>query len=166
MVSGVRLEDSYIAIRYLHDTQNYPIAKLCAVLNINRSSYYKWLNRKSSTKQLQNEQIIGWIKELYEEQNGILGIASMWLTYDRLDVRLLEHPSTKNLTENSFTVYLLHEPLMHIIFMSTLAYFKSDFVHILLYFVLPEIIILLCAYIGKMLRNRCPRLNSIITGGR
>ena len=63
MVSGVRLEDSYIAIRYLHDTRSYPIVKLCAVLSINRSSYYKWLNRKISTKQLQNEQIIGWIKE-------------------------------------------------------------------------------------------------------
>ena len=38
MVSGVRLEDSYIAIRYLHDTENYPIVKLCTVLSINRSS--------------------------------------------------------------------------------------------------------------------------------
>ncbi len=42
MVSGVRQEDSYVAIRYLHDTEKYPIVKLCAVLSINRSSYYKY----------------------------------------------------------------------------------------------------------------------------
>ena len=83
MVSGVRLEDSYIAIRYLHDTQKYPVLKLCAVLNINRSSYYKWLKRKPSTNQLQNEEIIGWIKELYEEQNGILGYRQMTIAINR-----------------------------------------------------------------------------------
>jgi transposase InsO family protein len=84
LVSGVRQEDSYIAIRYLHDTENYPIIKLCAVLNINRSAYYKWIKRKSSTNQLQNEEIIGWIKELYEEQNGILGYRQMTITINRV----------------------------------------------------------------------------------
>ena len=84
MVSGVRLEDSYIAIRYLHDTQKYPISKLCAVLNINRSSYYKWRKRKPSTNQVQNEEIIDWIKELYEEQNGILGYRQMTIKINRV----------------------------------------------------------------------------------
>ena len=84
MVSGVRQEDSYIAIRYLHDTENYPIVKLCAVLRVNRSSYYKWLKRNPSTNQLQNEEIIGWIKELYEEQNGILGYRQMTITINRV----------------------------------------------------------------------------------
>lgn len=96
----------------------------------------------------------------------LLGMVSVWLSYDRFSVCLLEHPVTKTLSENNFMVYLLHEPLLHIIFMSTVTYFKSDIVHILLYFVLPVIIILLCAYTGKMLRNKCPRLNSILTGGR
>ena len=84
MVSGVRQEDSYIAIRYLHDTQKYPITKLCVAANINRSSYYKWIKRKPSTNQLQNEEINGWIKELYEEQNGILGYRRMTITINRV----------------------------------------------------------------------------------
>ena len=83
MVSGVRLEDSYVAIRYLHETEKYPILKLCTVLNISRSSYYKWLKRKPSTNQLQNEAIIGWIRELYEEQNGILGYRQMTIAINR-----------------------------------------------------------------------------------
>ena len=84
MVSGVRQEDSYIAIRYLHETEKYPVKKLCAILGINRSSYYKWLNREPSTKQLENEGIISWIKELYEEQNGILGYRQMTITINRV----------------------------------------------------------------------------------
>ena len=84
MVSGVRQEDSYVAIRYLHDTEKYPIVKLCAVLSINRSSYYKWQKRKPSTNQAKNEEIIGWIKELYEEQNGILGYRQMTITINRV----------------------------------------------------------------------------------
>lgn len=84
MVSGVRLEDSYIAIRYLHETERCPIEKLCGILGVNRSSYYKWTRRKPSTKQLENEEIISWIKELYEEQNGILGYRQMTITINRL----------------------------------------------------------------------------------
>ena len=59
MVSGVSQEDFYIAIRYLYDSQWHPIRKLCAAVSINRSSYYKWLKRKPSTNQTQNEEIIG-----------------------------------------------------------------------------------------------------------
>ena len=84
MVSGVRQEDSYIAIRYLHETEKYPVKKLCAMLGINRSSYYKWSKREPSTKQLENEEIISWIKELYEEQNGILGYRQMTITINRV----------------------------------------------------------------------------------
>lgn len=84
MVSGVRQEDSYIAIRYLHETKKYPVKKLCTILGINRSSYYKWSKREPSTKQLENEDIISWIKELYEEQNGILGYRQMTITINRV----------------------------------------------------------------------------------
>lgn len=84
MVSGVRQEDSYIAIRYLHETEKYPVKKLCAILGINRSSYYKWSKREPSTKQMENEKIISWIKELYEQRNGILGYRQMTITINRV----------------------------------------------------------------------------------
>ena len=84
MVSGVRQEDSYIAIRYLNEIGKYAVKKLCAILGVNRSSYYKWLKRKPSTNQRENEEIISWIKELYEEQNGILGYRQMTITINRV----------------------------------------------------------------------------------
>lgn len=84
MVSGVRQEQAYIAITYLHVTENYPIQKLCALLHLNRSSYYKWKKRVPSVSQMTNEQIIIWIKELYEEQNGILGYRQMTIAINRI----------------------------------------------------------------------------------
>ena len=83
MVSGVRHEEAYIAIRYLHETECYAIRKLCGVLHLNRSSYYKWKRREPSRRQLENEQLILWIKELYEEQNGILGYRQMTIAVNR-----------------------------------------------------------------------------------
>lgn len=83
MVSGVRQEESYLAITYLHETEHYSIRKLCFALHVNRSSYYKWKKRLPSTRQEVNEQIILWIKELYEEQNGILGYRQMTIAINR-----------------------------------------------------------------------------------
>ena len=84
MVSGVRQEDSYIAIQYLNQTEKYPICKLCAKLHICRSAYYKWQSRKPSKSQQVNEQLVEWIKELYEAQNGILGYRQMTITVNRV----------------------------------------------------------------------------------
>lgn len=72
-----------MAIKYLNETEQYPIEKLCKIIHLNRSSYYKWLKREPSASQLENEQIVEWIKELYEEQNGILGYRQMTITINR-----------------------------------------------------------------------------------
>ena len=80
----VRQEPSYLAIKYLHDTEQYPISKLCAALHIPRCSYYKWLKREQNSNELLNEQIIEWIKALYIETNGILGYRQMTIAINRV----------------------------------------------------------------------------------
>lgn len=52
-------------------------------MHLNRSSYYKWLKRKPSKSELENAQVVEWIKLLYEEQNGILGYRQMTITINR-----------------------------------------------------------------------------------
>lgn len=52
-------------------------------MHLNRSSYYKWLKRKPSNSELENTQVVEWIKLLYEEQNGILGYRQMTITINR-----------------------------------------------------------------------------------
>ena len=82
-MSGVRQENIYYAVKYLHKTEKYPVKRLCSLIHLNRSAYYKWLNRKPSNSQRLNEQIAEWIKELYEEQNGIPGYRQMTITLNR-----------------------------------------------------------------------------------
>ena len=79
----VRQEPSYLAIQYLHDTEQYPVSKLCAALHIPRCSYYKWRKREKNKNESLNEQVIEWIKALYIEQNGILGYRQMTIAINR-----------------------------------------------------------------------------------
>ena len=57
--------------------------KLYEFVHLNRSSYFKWLKRKPSKSELENAQVVEWIKLLYEEQNGILGYRQMTITINR-----------------------------------------------------------------------------------
>ncbi len=79
----MRQEDEYIAVQYLNKTEKYPIEKLCSKLHISRSGYYKWMKRTPSQNQIVNEQLVEWIKEYYEDQDGILGYRQMTITINR-----------------------------------------------------------------------------------
>ncbi len=73
----------YLAIKYIHETENIAVEKLCAFVHLNRSSYYKWLKRKPSNSEVENSQVVEWINQLYEEQNGIFGYRQMTITINR-----------------------------------------------------------------------------------
>ena len=79
----MRQEDEYIAVQYLNKTEKYPIEKLCSKLHISRSGYYKWMKRTPSQNQIVNEQLVEWIKEYYEDQDGILGYRQKTITINR-----------------------------------------------------------------------------------
>ncbi|MHC1720852.1 MAG: IS3 family transposase [Clostridiaceae bacterium] len=67
----------------LHDTKKYPIMELCDIAEIQRSSYYKWLNRKESNNEQFNKALIPLIKDAYEDRNGILGYRQMTIKLNR-----------------------------------------------------------------------------------
>jgi putative transposase len=83
VLSQVRHETIYYAVRNLHDTKSYPIRELCEIIGIQRSSYYKWLNRKESDNEKFNKELLPIIKEAYEERNGILGYRQMTTKLNR-----------------------------------------------------------------------------------
>ena len=60
-----------MAIRYLNETEQISITKLCEAIHVARSAYYKWLKRTPSRSQQINEQIVEWIKQHYEETKVI-----------------------------------------------------------------------------------------------
>lgn len=47
---------------------------MCQVLDLNRSSYYDWLNRKPSRRSQEDEIILEAIKKSYQENRGVCGL--------------------------------------------------------------------------------------------
>ena len=82
-MSRVRLENNFITIKECHTEYNYTVEWLCNLLNINRSSYYKWLKRKPSKRQLENEQLAERTTDMYNKHNGIFGTKMMKNTYQQ-----------------------------------------------------------------------------------
>jgi transposase InsO family protein len=79
----VRLENKYLAVKRLSEKKLYPIAKLCDILKLNRSSYYKWLRRDQSGQEAKDKELIDRICTLYQESNGIFGYRRMQLNLKR-----------------------------------------------------------------------------------
>ena len=90
-LSLVRQANEYRAIQCLHEQKQYPIASLCEILGINRSSYYKWKNRIKSANECRNESLIPIIREAYNERNGILGYRQMTIKLNREHGALFNH---------------------------------------------------------------------------
>nr|WP_264366288.1 IS3 family transposase [Paenibacillus larvae] len=70
-------------MRGLHETKSYPICQLCDLMGIQRSSYYKWINRKESMNEIFNKALLPMIKDAYEEKDGILGYRQMTIKLNR-----------------------------------------------------------------------------------
>ncbi|MGL5963491.1 MAG: IS3 family transposase [Fusobacteriaceae bacterium] len=67
----------FLAIENAALENNYSIKFLCGVWNLNRRSYYKWLNKSSSARQIENEVIKVKILEIYHSVNKIYGFRRM-----------------------------------------------------------------------------------------
>ncbi|MBC2328427.1 IS3 family transposase, partial [Listeria booriae] len=80
-LSLIRQKDIYCVITALRE--KYPIVKLCEVAGIARSSYYKWLNRKASISELENQELEKKIIEIAEQVNHIYGYRRMTLAVNR-----------------------------------------------------------------------------------
>ena len=71
-LNGVRQEYLYICVQEMHK-EGYAITELCDILNLNRSSYYKWTHRSKSSSELENEALLHDIGLIYAEHNGTYG---------------------------------------------------------------------------------------------
>lgn len=78
-LSRVRQENKYLAIQSLHQEKGYPLQKLCEILQLNRSSYYKWLKRDQHEQKEKDQALIQKVCALQQEYNGILGYRRMQL---------------------------------------------------------------------------------------
>jgi len=83
VLSQIKYEAIYFTLQELHEKKTYPIQKLCDIAGIQRSSYYKWRNRKRNANELFNTELIPLIKDAYQERDGILGYRQMTIKLNR-----------------------------------------------------------------------------------
>lgn len=79
----MRLENKYLAVKSMNEEKRYPITTLCDILNLNRSSYYKWLRRDQSGYETKDKELLDCMCVLYQESNGIFGYRRMQLNLQR-----------------------------------------------------------------------------------
>jgi putative transposase len=56
---------------------------LCEIAGVSRAAYYKWLNHKASSRELENEEIIKEIKVIHKKVKGIYGYRRMLININR-----------------------------------------------------------------------------------
>ena len=61
-----------MCVQKMHE-EGYAITETCDILNLNRSSYYKWAHRTKSSSELENEALLHDIGLIYAEHNGTYG---------------------------------------------------------------------------------------------
>ena len=71
-MNGVRQEHLYLCVQEMHK-EGHAIAEICNILDLNRSSYYKWMNRTKSCREAENEALLHDIGMIYAEHNGTFG---------------------------------------------------------------------------------------------
>ena len=64
---------------------------MCVALGLNRSSYYKWKKRRQSENELLNMQVMEYVKDYYEESDGVLGYRQMCICINREKADELPH---------------------------------------------------------------------------
>ena len=71
-LSSVRQEHLYRCVQEMND-EGYAITEICDILEMNRSSYYKWLHRSKSKREMENEALLHDIGMIYAEHNSTYG---------------------------------------------------------------------------------------------
>ncbi|PZD94488.1 IS3 family transposase [Paenibacillus sambharensis] len=78
-LSQHRQENIYLAIQAVQRTESMTIQLLCGVAGIPRSSYYKWLNRTPSSRELENRKLTEMMMSMYEKVEGTFGYRQLTL---------------------------------------------------------------------------------------
>lgn len=60
--------------RFINDhRQQYSLSAMCRVLRVTRSGFYAWLHRPQSDRAIENERLLGLIRDSYAASSGVYG---------------------------------------------------------------------------------------------
>lgn len=98
--------------------------------------------------------------------NVISGIVAVWRLYDLNAKWLREKRWLQVAASHTFMVYVLHEPMQHLFTDMCLEKWQFNGAHTMVYFLLPVVMICFCVVVGILLKKVCPKVHSVLTGGR
>jgi len=70
-------------VRELCETKRYRVSTLCEAAGLNRSSYYKWLNREETEQEIENKKLIHKIRIIEESRNYIYGVRRLTMILNK-----------------------------------------------------------------------------------
>ena len=73
----------YELVKEFHTNENCDIKWLCNYLKISRASYYKWLNRKETKLEIENQMILECIRDIAKSNNSLFGTVKMTYVVNR-----------------------------------------------------------------------------------
>lgn len=74
---------TYAAYRRCVWNKGYSVASLCDIIKLNRSSYYKWLQRDQSEQEKKDAVLIDRIYTLYQPRGNTFGYRRMQINLER-----------------------------------------------------------------------------------
>lgn len=100
----------------------------------------------------------------------LLGISSIWFTYDILvkySFNVSNHKWLEIACSFTFFIYLFHEPTINIIRKLIVAVLgKNSMGYLISYLISPLLFIAIAVLIGLVFRNKAPKIYSNLVGGR
>ncbi|WP_127489406.1 IS3 family transposase [Paenibacillus ehimensis] len=90
-LSGLRQENVYLAIQAVQKEERMTVVLLCQIAGIPRSSYYKWLNRKPSSREQENQRLAHVMISLYQKVDGIFGYRQLTLHLRKQTKQRINH---------------------------------------------------------------------------
>ncbi|WP_354142454.1 IS3 family transposase [Brevibacillus brevis] len=81
----------YLAIQALQKDASIGVQLLCKIAGIARSSYYKWLNRKPSPREMENEKFTQVMMTIYEKVEHTFGYRQLTLHMRKQTRKTINH---------------------------------------------------------------------------
>ncbi|NHN35616.1 IS3 family transposase [Paenibacillus agricola] len=92
-------DDKNLTIIYEHRSE-YRLEKMCRIMNVSRSGYYKWLGRPESNRERQHKEWTGQVKEVYERSRQIYGSPKVTQQLKKNGISISERTVTRIMKAN------------------------------------------------------------------
>lgn len=109
-----------------------------------------------------------WFTGYLHNFSYLTGVVALFVFTSKLQNREWIKTKLIKIAPAGFFVFAMHEPFLTLLRKTTYVLFRpsGDFAIVLLYFVNPVLVIIICTLFYRLMNSKIPRLTQIVTGGR